>query len=64
MINKIISVFGWMLLISTLPISVYIRFSHPELTETQLFVEFWRVWVTCVVFSCVGFGILNRDQLK
>ena len=36
-------------IISTI-ISLTIRFKNPELTETQLFLKFWKTWVSIMIF--------------
>lgn len=30
-------------------VGIVIRFKHPELTESQLFLRFWKMWTTMIV---------------
>lgn len=36
-----------------------VRFSHPALTETQLFLQFWPLHV-CGIACCIGFGLMQK----
>lgn len=38
---------------------VYVRFTHPDLTETQLFIDFWYVWL-CTVMLVMAAAILLK----
>ena len=37
----------YVLFVMLATVSIPIRFTHPEMTETQLFLEFWPVWAAC-----------------
>ncbi|MES0444941.1 MAG: hypothetical protein ABUJ92_00210 [Desulfobacterales bacterium] len=42
-------------------ISVFVpRFAHPELTETQLFIEYWDVFLCGVAWCILGFVLLDK----
>ena len=38
---------------------VYVRFAHPDLTETQLLIDFWYVWL-CIVMAVMAVAILLK----
>ena len=38
---------------------VYVRFANPELTETQLLIDFWYVWL-CMVMAVIAAATLLR----
>lgn len=38
---------------------VYVRFLHPDLTETQLLIDFWYVWL-CMITAVMSIAILLR----
>lgn len=56
MIRKI--VIGSLFALATLT-GVYVRFAHPDLTETQLFIDFWYVWL-CMVMAVIAAATLLR----
>ena len=56
MIRKII---GYGLLLAMIGTGIYVRFSHPELTETQLFIEFWYVWMLMIATVFVALWVLS-----
>jgi len=39
-------------------VSVVLRFKNPELTETQLFLKFWKLWTCLIVLALVAGGYL------
>ena len=41
---------------------VYVRFSHPDLTETQLFIDFWYVWLCMVMFVIAAATLLRKYE--
>ena len=46
---------GWLYILVAIAISIYMRFSHAELTETQLFLQFWPAWIGVAIM--LGFGV-------
>lgn len=38
---------------------IYVRFANPDLTETQLFIDFWYVWL-CMVMAVIAAATLLR----
>lgn len=46
---------AYALLIAALVGMLILRFSHPMLTETQLFMEFWPVWLRLFAAVIVGY---------
>lgn len=32
-----------------LPIVLYLQFSHPDMTRTRLFLEYWPIWTALIV---------------
>ena len=56
MIRKAI---GYLLGIVAFAASIYVRFANPELTETQLFIDFWYVWL-CMVMAVIAAATLLR----
>lgn len=41
---------------------VYVRFANPELTETQLFIDFWYVWLCMVMAVIVAATLLRKYE--
>jgi hypothetical protein len=41
----VLEVFKIMAGLVALAIALVVRFTHPELTETQLFLEYWPYWL-------------------
>ena len=38
----------------------YIRFTHIDMTETRLFVEFWPIWVAMLIFGALWAFLLDK----
>lgn len=41
---------------------VYVRFTNPELTETQLLIDFWYVWLCMVLFVIAAATLLRKYE--
>jgi len=39
-----------------------VRIKHPELTETQLFLEHWRTWLVSFLLCVVGTGLITWKE--
>ena len=48
--------------IAALIATTYIRFSHPGLTETQLFLNYWYVWVSIVIVFVIAALVRNSED--
>lgn len=55
---------AWMCLVCAVVLSVRVRFGHPELTETQLMLTFWREWLFIGVLCAVAFVSLTLLQTR
>lgn len=42
-------------------VMVVVRFSNPSMTETQLFMTFWWLWLALVGVVLVVLGLLGRE---
>lgn len=64
MIRKII---GYLLGIVAFAASIYVRFANPELTETQLIIQFWYVWLFLVAVVFIEMWLFKgkkKDKLE
>ncbi len=52
--KTILNIVGWLMFAVVMALSLAIRFSHPELTETQLLINYLPVWGVVVVFAVAG----------
>lgn len=59
MIRKAI---GYLLGIVAFAASIYVRFANPELTETQLIIQFWYVWVFLIVVVFVEMWLFKDTK--
>lgn len=57
MIRKAYAITGWSLFALAAGVVIVVRFSNPELTETQLFTDFIMVWL-CVVMAILAAVVL------
>ena len=57
MIRKAYTITGWSLFALAAIVVIVVRFSNPELTETQLFTDFIMVWL-CVVMAILAAVVL------
>ena len=46
----------------TILATAFIRFYNPELTETQLFLNFWYMPLIALVFVCISVYSLNKTN--
>ena len=51
---------GWTLLVLAVFVSIGVRFAHPELTETQLFVDFVLVWLWVIMAVSIAVVLLRK----
>jgi len=43
-------------------VSAYVRFTNPELTETQLFIEYLHLWIIVIVVGVILVYDRNRNN--
>lgn len=41
-----------------------LRFTNPELTETQLFLKYWYVWITEIIMICCVYWMMAKRESK
>ena len=63
MIRKAYTITGWSLFALAAGVVIVVRFSNPELTETQLFTDFIMVWL-CVVMAILMAVVLIGKGTK
>ena len=63
MIRKAYTITGWSLFALAAIVVIVVRFSNPELTETQLFTDFIMVWL-CVVMAIIAAAVLIGKGTK
>lgn len=63
MIRKAYAITGWSLFALAAIVVIVVRFSNPELTETQLFTDFIMVWL-CVVMAILMAVVLIGKGTK
>ncbi len=63
MIRKAYAITGWSLFALAAGVVIAVRFSNPELTETQLFTDFIMVWL-CVVMAILTAVVLIGKGTK
>ena len=63
MIRKAYAITGWSLFALAAGVVIVVRFSNPELTETQLFTDFIMVWL-CVVMAILAAVVLIGKGTK
>lgn len=51
---------GYALIIAAIGATIYVRLSHPDMTETRLFIDFWYVWLAVVAVVFAGIWLLGR----
>jgi len=45
-------------------VSIVVRVKNPELTETQLFLRFWKLWTCLIVLVLIATGYLVLVVIK
>ena len=45
-------ILAWAFLVAAVAVTLGLRFRHPDLSETRLFLAFWPIWLG--VFAYVG----------
>jgi uncharacterized membrane protein len=45
----------------TVIITLYLRLSNPDLTETRLLLTFWREWIICVIMNVMALLLTYVD---
>lgn len=60
MIRKVYKALLWGLLIFSVIVSLIVRFSHPDLTETQLFIDFAAVWLLVICAVLIAGTLLRK----
>ena len=58
---RIIRAIAYLSMIVLVLCAVDLRFSHPTLTETQLFMVFWREWLLIALGFVVALWSLNSE---
>lgn len=43
-----------LLFVAGIVVSVYVRFTNIDMSETRLFVEYWKVWVVVIIGFVTG----------
>ena len=62
MIRKAYAITGWSLFALAAIVVIVVRFSNPELTETQLFTDFIMVWLCVVVAILAAVVLIGKGQ--
>ena len=62
MIRKAYAITGWSLFALAAGVVIVVRFSNPELTETQLFTDFIMVWLCVVVAILAAVVLIGKGQ--
>ena len=60
--NKLIDFVGTALLVYTVFCVIVVRFSNPEMTETQLLINFWKLWLSIVVMGVCYSVLVYRGK--
>lgn len=58
--NSFYVITGWLFLVAILVVTVSIRFMSPELTETQLFIKYWYVWLACIPAAVLAVKLVDK----
>ncbi len=62
MIRQAYAITGWSLFALAAGVVIVVRFSNPELTETQLFTDFIMVWLCVVVAILAAVVLIGKGQ--
>lgn len=62
MIRKAYAITGWSLFALAAGVVIVVRFSNPELTETQLFTDFIMVWLCVVMAILTAVVLIGKGQ--
>ena len=62
MIRKAYTITGWSLFALAAIVVIVVRFSNPELTETQLFTDFIVVWLCVVMAILTAVVLIGKGQ--
>ena len=61
----LLRVIGYVCLAIILAVIMHIRLTHPELTETQLSIQFFRVWLSLIsVALCAAFAFWFSNEIE
>jgi uncharacterized membrane protein YkvI len=55
------SVLAWVAVFVCFVCGVVVRFAHPALTETQLFLRYWWLWLITVAFVLIAAFATGED---
>jgi hypothetical protein len=58
--NKIKEVIGWFVVACGAGLSLYIRFTNPDLTETRLLLNHWIGWMFVAACNFGGFYLIFK----
>ena len=61
-LNRLLFMVMWLLMFVVIVVSVVVRITNPDLTETQFFLEYWWFWIV-VGALLVWMGILGRYEV-
>ena len=53
-------IFAVICLLGAIVIMMTIRLTHPDMSETRLFLEFWPAWLVVVVLACLWSMLARR----
>jgi len=56
-------ILGWGLIITAILKIAFIRFSFPEMTETQLLINFWADWIITFLMCISGVYVLQPKRI-
>ena len=62
MIRKAYAITGWSLFALAAGVVIVVRYSNPELTETQLFTDFIMVWLCVVMAILTAVVLIGKGQ--
>ncbi len=64
-IKKLLKItIGILLIIAGFTGLIYIRFTNIDITEMQLFIEFWYYWLLIIISIFIGSKLLIKALLK
>lgn len=47
-------IIGLIFILISVALGLYIQFSHPHLTQTELFLQFWGLWIFDLGLAVIG----------
>lgn len=56
-INRVLM---WACLAGMFGIGIGLRVTHPDLTETRLFLDYWAVWLLTLALACLAVWFARR----